>query len=272
MQLAIDFAGKFTRPETHTQITQAYFFGLTVSGFDYMRRYSPGGVLLSEHSECYMSLIPKGCRLEFSCNRDRENYVAICQLPELVWNESEQISEYNYQGSIIKFACLRPLDMAETLHLRSKFEQLVTLQQSPLPSERCGAELLLASLLKELILAPGSGSTPQLDNAGNRIAAALRSSIDRDNDFKYNISEHCEQLKFSISYCRKKFIAAYGIDPSEYRLRRRLEKIRTLLVHGGYNQKSVADMVGMKNVTHLHAFVKQRSGMPLGKFVESMPK
>ena len=65
---------------------------------------------------------------------------------------------------------------------------------------------------------------------------------------------------------------SYNIDPREYRLRRRLEKIMHLLSENRMSTKEIADEVGMKNVTHLHAFIRQRCDMTLSQLIRKLPR
>ena len=89
--------------------------------------------------------------------------------------------------------------------------------------------------------------------------------------FELTLSEHCRKLGFSAGYARRVFARRFLIEPQEYRLRRRLERILYLLSTHRYCHKEIADMVGMKSVNHLHSFLKQRSGMTPGEIDKKFP-
>ena len=112
----------------------------------------------------------------------------------------------------------------------------------------------------------------QSGNVSEQLAVELKKHLDADECFNSTLQEHCRHLGYSPEHARRCFYSKYNIDPREYRLRRRLEKIMHLLTENRMTAKEIAAEVGMRNVTHLHAFIRQRCDMTLSQLTCKLPR
>ena len=104
------------------------------------------------------------------------------------------------------------------------------------------------------------------------LAAQLQEAIKKDTHFQYTVRDHCRKLGYTTGHCRKLFTREMHLDPGEYRMRCRMERILSLLSGGSLTYKEIAFEVGMKHVTHLHSFVKKRTGKTLDSLADSLAR
>lgn len=84
--------------------------------------------------------------------------------------------------------------------------------------------------------------------------------IDRDSCFRKTLAELSREAQCSAGHIRKLFVKQYLIEPGEYRARLRLRRIMHYIEQTDLSLKEIADQVGMKHVTHLHLFLRERCG------------
>lgn len=275
MDFKLIHIGKYNKPERGSQITHAVFLGLSLYGKEQGAVYYPSGKLLSRTvpGKMKLGITPAGFRVDFAYNAQRENYVIACELPGLTYNENEPFFYLHYKDSILRINPSLELPVEKALQLRGVFEKIIALKRTPLPGNIFYAEQLCCMLIGELAASTvenipnGDGKQPLTID----LAEQLRRQLDEDERFELTLSEHCRKLGFSAGYARRVFARRFLIEPQEYRLRRRLERILYLLSTHRYCHKEIADMVGMKSVNHLHSFLKQRSGMTPGEIDKKFP-
>ena len=96
-------------------------------------------------------------------------------------------------------------------------------------------------------------------------AARLRAFIDADRNFQSSLKELSRDIGATPGHLRRLFQEEFRISPGEYRARRRLGRILELIDQNDLSLKEIADAVGMRNVTHLHAFVRERCQVTPGE-------
>ena len=88
----------------------------------------------------------------------------------------------------------------------------------------------------------------------------FKNMIDRDSCFRKTLAELSRETQCSAGHIRKLFVKQYLIEPGEYRARLRLRRIMHYIEQTDLSLKEIADQVGMKHVTHLHLFLRERCG------------
>ena len=270
MKLRLLHAGRYDYKQSSIQVTHAAFLSLTVSGMERSVTTTPGGKLLFNGNDHQMQLTPPGCRNNFSFSAKRENFVVICDIPELELDEESCMLQLNHQPSPFRFAPVMQLDHAMTMHYRGIFERIIRLKNSPVPANIFMAEQLASMLLGELASAPVNNSFETEKNVSGAIAEKLKNQLDKDINFKTSITEHCRRIGCTPEHARRTFFKHFSIDPQEYRLRRKLERICLLLQDPELSMKEVASEVGMNNVTHLYAFIRRRCGTTPGELLKKL--
>ena len=96
--------------------------------------------------------------------------------------------------------------------------------------------------------------------AGDDVIELFRKRLEEDVLWENSITEHCRKLNVNRDLLRQEFQTRYKIAPGEYRIQLRLRKICHLLAYSDLNLKEIAYEVGMKNLSHLSCFVKERCG------------
>ena len=272
MQINIQHAGRYAYKQSRSQTTQAWFLSLVVSGLNKSRYFFSDGSFFFEGKNRSLHLVPPGIRIDFDFSAERENFVVIFDSDALsfdppVVNLDTRSTQLRLEPQIL-------LSSEETYRYRGIFERIIELKNTPLPANLFLAEQLCRTIIGEIAL-PGN-STPESagknNSASEVLAAKLKVLLDEDISFRYSLAEHCRMLGRSAAYARRCFFSTYGIDPQEYRLRRRMERILMLLDTREYTNKEIADMVGMKNVTHLHMFIRRRCGTTPAGLKRSMPR
>ena len=268
MELHLIHAGKYVNEQRGRQVNLATHISLAVSGKVYSRGYAPSGKFLGEGDNNQLAISPPGNYCDFCYNKQRENYVVICDIPSLHFDKNEEHLLLTHNENEIQVKRSKKLQVSETLYYRSIFEKIIQLQKSPVPSHLFMIEELCAQIVADLAVSFNDGTSEQ-DEADP--ASLLKTELDNDLQFVCSLNELCKKIGYSTGYLRRCFCKRYGIDPREYRLRRRLDRILFLLNHNEMSQKEIADAVGMKNVTHLHAFLQQRCGMSPGDLQKHLP-
>ena len=253
----IFYAGCYTRKEKFVQHLTNSMLCLIVCGFEYMNLYSSRKILLHKEVEIekscsYLLLLPPGIYLDFSTGENRENFVAMLDLPEMEYEENSlHISLHGTAlHPIIK---LNPNQMYS---MREIFSDVVRNISCGCPGAKEKAKLQLFSLLAELI---------RLPDPGRKIppgASALKEAIDKDIHFEYSVREWNTRLGYcSMPYMRKLFREAYGLTPGKYRNIQRMNRIKNLFAQSDLSLKMIADEVGMKHLPHLYAFLENEEGL-----------
>lgn len=253
----IFYAGCYTRKEKLVQHLTNFMLCLIVRGFEYMNVYSSKkiplqtGIEMEKTSSCLM-LLPPGSYLDFSAGENRENFVAMLDLPELEYEENSLAVSLHgtYFQPVLK------LEPARMYSLRELFSDIVRNISGGYPGAKEKAKLQLCALLAELIPLP---------DPGKRIpsgATALKEAIDKDIHFQYSVREWNRRLGYcSMPYMRKLFCEAYGLTPGKYRNNQRMNRIKDLFAQSDLSLKMIADEVGMKHLPHLYAFLQNEEGL-----------
>ncbi len=262
MKIQILHTKMYTAGQRCTQTMEDYFlFTLIVSGLKCMTLRAPGetGVVLQAEN---MSLVlaPPGWRLDFEFDSRRENHAMLCRLPDVT---CRPFPELNWDGTVLKLPVVRRVTPSECAFLRGIFLRVETLAQEAVPSSVFAAEQLTAGMLGEL------AADFTMDSASDSPEEQLRRKIDSDRGFRIPLRQFSRELGFSSEYLRKRFSERYGIDPGQYRMRIRLNRILVLLDRDDLSLKEIAAEAGMKNVTHLYAFFRSRCGMTPGALRKS---
>ena len=270
MKLRLLHAGRYDYRQTSIQVTHAAFLSLTVSGLEKSVTTTPGGKYFFTGHDHQLQLTPPGCRNSFSFSAKRENFVVICDIPELELDEESGMLWLNQQPAPFRFAPVLPLDHTMTMHYRTVFERIIRLKNSPVPANIFMAEQLAAMLVGELACAPVNNSFVAERNVSAAIAERLKTLLDEDMTFNINLNDLCRKIGCSQEHARRIFHKHFGITPIEYRLRRKLERICLLLQDPELSMKEIASEVGMNNVTHLYAFIRRRCGTTPGELLKKL--
>lgn len=260
MQFDLIHAGRYAVKQKSSQVTEKVFMILTVSGLENGNLYYPSGRHLFQNENLSLNLIPQGFKIDFSYNEKRENFVIICNIPELKWSESKAFAELEHCGTLIKMPFHINLSQARCFALRERFIQIIALQNASIPSSFFAAEQQSVALLGEFASAEMRTEFPAIAD----IAEKFRQAIDDDVHFHDSLSKICARIGSSLVHARRLFRSKYRIDPGAYRSKRKLSRIMELLNQSSLSPKEIAEEVGMKNVTHLYSFLHKHCGQPPG--------
>ena len=252
MEIQLLHTGKFTFAQKRIQRTNAVFIGLSVSGLKKKRIYRENSRKVFELHDRMLIMLPENTMVDFAYDEHRENFVTICRIPELQWDGESEFAEIGN----IRIPMFVSLSEERLFALREIFERMIELENSGLPEAFAAAELFIHALLAELIAA-----NTGISRRTGIIAANLRQEIDADDHFTMKLTDIIRKTGVSPAFARKKFTAEFGVSPNEYRTRKRRELLLHLLTHTTLAPKEIAERAGMKNVTHLHSFMKKHFNM-----------
>lgn len=269
MDIELIYARRFTDKQCAVQITHACFLSLVVSGQIYSHVYAPNGKKYMDSGNRSLRLIPPGFKIDFSYGADRENIVAVCNIPGLHYDERADCLLLRSHDTEISLERSLSLTGEQTIQFRNMFERIIYLHQSRLPSNVFAAEQLTAAVIAELAVHENHVQTE--NRISPDLADRLKQKLDEDREVRITLRDHCRSLGYCPEYARRCFRRKFFIDPQEYRLRRRLEYIFQLMNLHRYTTKEIADLAGMKTVNHLHSFIRQRCGMTPRELAEKFP-
>lgn len=235
----------YRQAQKFIQVLGGTCLGFIVSGLEYMKISVPGCEPF-EVGNGTLLLLPAGTKLEFSFNDRRCNYFSSC---DIVWNE-DSVADFDDLPFALKVEEKRFDFMLELFNSAEK------LANSPILRNHTAAELLLNGVLSEFVK-----QTEDNVSAVPQAVAELKKAVDEDTAFQYDISELMNGIDCSHGHLRRLFKEYYQTGVAEYRSRMRLTKIKTLMLDYNLSMKEIADSAGMKNVTHLHSFIKKHCNM-----------
>ena len=247
-------AGVYRNAQKSTQIVPTLFLGLYLKGLIKHTTYAPDGTVLgalTSDVKPSISLTPPGFRLDFEYGPDRENWVIMLSFPAMKYNEEDHQLYWNYNGVPLAVPRRIELNSEEIAEFSHRFRMVNSLYASALPRNLLEAELNVLRIMERFIQEP---------HREDDMAELFRKQLDDDQGWNYSITEHCARLGVNRDRLREKFFARYKIEPGEYRAQMRLRKIRHLLAYSDLTLKEIAFEIGMKNLSHLSGFVRQRCG------------
>lgn len=250
-------AGCYTHAQKSSQIMNCYAVGLYVKGAIRTVSYYPDGSLRKsfdcrkEKSVPALKLSVPGSRMVFEYGEDRENWVIMLAFPAITFSPEDHTFYWNSKGHFLPLPDTIYLTEPQVMELRHLFTNLCQLYTSSLPKNQLEAELLLLQILHYFLRTPG-----WVEDRVER----FRKRIAEDSLWERSITEHCADLGVNRDQLRKEFFQRYKIAPGEYRIQLRLQKIRHLLAYSEKTLKEIAFESGMKNLSHLSSFVRERCG------------
>lgn len=233
----------YRHAQKFVQTLGGFCIGFIVSGLEYMRIRVPdcGEFKISDGT---LLLLPPGTELDFYFNDKRCNYFLSCDI-----EQSE-----NIDVKALPFAV--KVEGKRFDFMLELFKRAEKLANSPIYRNRMAAELLLDGVLAEFIMQT-EDSFPAIPLS----VAELKKRIDNDTAFAYDIGELMSGLDCSDGHLRRLFKEYFKTTVAEYRSKMRFAKIKELMLDYNLSMKEIADMSGMKNVTHLHKFIKKHCNM-----------
>ena len=255
MKLHLLQGRRYSEMEKNKTKAHSFFISLSVSGCEYCRVYDLSGKKVGDGGDNVLGINFPGFLVDFSYNSQRENYVLACHVDGVYFDNDMGCPVMEHNNMKIPLVKGRVLPREQTLALRAVFERIIELMDSPLPGNIFMAEQLAISLIGELAVKDEKNFN--IENPDSP-AKDLKQLIDNDIHFAVPLKEFCRKVGYSPSHLRKMFLRQFGIDPGEYRLRKKQEKVFLLMRAGNMTLKEIAFEVGMKNVTHLNGFIRKR--------------
>lgn len=253
----IRHAGGYRHAQKRSQTCHAIHLGLFVKGLVRCCTYYPDGSLCEQIEAANGNFVPRlslsmpDFRFIFEFDSSRENWVVMLNFPALHWNPEVRRICWDYNGHSLPVPRTIPVTEAECSAYRNTFDNLCRLHQSALPQNMLEAELIVMQILHRFLQ---SGAPP--DDAVEQ----FRKRLIEDSLWHYSIAEHCRILGVNRDLLRRDFYARYNIEPGEYRIQLRYQKILSLLTYSGLSLKEIAFKTGMKNQSYLSSFIRKRSG------------
>lgn len=90
--------------------------------------------------------------------------------------------------------------------------------------------------------------------------------LERDPEKRIPVEAVAAELGLSYARFRRLFTRTYKVPPAEYRIRRRIEKIQSLLTGSDLPLKEIADRFGYADVYTFARQFKQCTGITPGQF------
>lgn len=257
MNISVTSSALYTHEQILCQETQCVFLGLVISGVNYMNFYAPDGRHIGDVKDMSLFLLPPGSMIDFSFNKQRKNYVTFCWIDGLRWNSRDMTIEFYDREQCIELPHIVPVSPVRSEYLSEIFRRTAELLDSAIPADAKAAELLMLSVIAEFIEHSGRRNLQHIPQK----LESFKKAIDADDAFERKLEDIMADFDYTSMHLRRLFLQYYQTNPAEYRARLRFARIREMLLKTDLNFKEIADAVGMANVTHLHSFVKKRSGM-----------
>ena len=92
--------------------------------------------------------------------------------------------------------------------------------------------------------------------------------FDKNYDKQINISKHFESIGYSYHHLRHSFKEIYGISPSQYLLKKRIDIAKKLLLTDEYSLEEISAKCGFNSVSHFVSNFKRETETTPAKFRE----
>ena len=250
-------AGVYRHAQKSSQTCSAIHLGLNVKGPVRNSVYYPDGSLCRQYEAGKDDFVPSltlampGFHFSFEYDSSRENWVIMLDFPVLHWNPEDRRIYWDYDGHSLPIPRTIQLTETECSAFRQTFGTLCRLYQSALPQNMLEAELTVLQILHRFL----QSGTPSDD-----AVEQFRKKLIEDSSWHHSIADHCRHLGINRDLLRRDFYARYKIEPGEYRIQLRYQKILSLLAYSSLSLKEIAYETGMKNQSHLSSFIRARSG------------
>ncbi|MBO7147895.1 MAG: helix-turn-helix transcriptional regulator [Lentisphaeria bacterium] len=251
-------AACYTKEEEAFMSNNSSHLVLFISGLEFYRAYTTSGKMITDH-QCYkphLSLIPALTPRSFRFGKKRENWVIQFDREQLRWNPDSSSPRLllRWEDHYFELPHCIPITEVEVPHYRECFRRVQQLLQTPDPVSLYEAELQVQHLLIPFLKVQDH----------SRVLAPeelLKQKIDQEKNYNKSLSACCQEIGYSVRYLRERFQNRYYMCPEEYRQQVRLNHIKSLLTESGKSMKEIADIVGMKNNTHLNCFIRRHCNM-----------
>jgi len=240
-------ASDYRFAQTGQQITHAPWVSFGISGLVRSTVYYPDGKLCWDFDSAKQKWVPilgigyPGCRSVFEYDSTRENWVVIMDFEALKYDPAEHQLYLDFDGAHLPIPRIIEVSQTEVEPLRHMFRTITELVRSAIPRNRLDASILTMSLLRRF-LEPAQKTDDTVE--------LFRKKIDADETWQKTLEEISRELGCGRDRLRLDFFNRYQIEPNEYRIRRRLQKILNLFATTHLSLKEVAFEVGMRNATH----------------------
>ena len=250
-------AGVYRHAQKSSQTCHSIFLGLNVRGLIRTSAYYPDGSLYRQYEAGKDDFVPglslemPGFHFSFEYDSSRENWVIMLEFPALRWDPEDRRIYWDYDGHRLPVPRTVPLTETECSAFRQTFGSLCRLHRSALPQNMLEAELTVLQILHRFL---------QSETSSDDVVEQFRKKLTGDSSWHHSIAEHCRELGINRDLLRREFYARYKIDPGEYRIQLRYQKILSLLAYSNLSMKEIAYETGMKNQSHLSSFIRARCG------------
>ncbi len=261
--------GCYTFAQKGEQLLNNFMLSLSVSGLAARQVYAPGGKLLESYDRkrdgsypYTLCLRPPGVRLRFEFDANRENWVIVFGETPLEYQAATGRIWLNHRQEKIPLHASCRLEAAEFDAVRDGFRRIRTLRTAALPGDFYRSELIAGELVARLLPEPRPETLPPEQQ--------LRLLIEQDVHCRKKLVALARQVGRHRDALRRRFCDAFGCTPGEYRDRLRLRQIADWMLHSDLSMKEIADLAGMKNVSHLNAFFGRLTGGTPGAYKRAL--
>ena len=256
--LKIINAGVYRYAQKTRQVVENPWIALSISGLVRRCEYDPRGRLRHRFDSAvdgaeipHLSICTPGFVLDFEYGDERENYVTILDCKGLRFDCDRETFVIDYDDVELEIPENIYLTPAETAFYRHRFKEIMEKWHSAIPGNMFAAEIMTQELFLCFVQNPSDRDDT---------VEAFRKNLDNDTHWDKSILRHCRELGVNRDILRARFAARYKLSPQEYRINKRLKRILYLFTYSDLSLKEIAADVGMKNVTHLNALIRQHYG------------
>ncbi len=257
MNIKIKNLLRYTNAQQYSQIFAGTYICFIVSGVEYMRVTAPDGENSFDVQNGTLLLLPKGTGVDFKMNEKRFNFSSACEVAGLAYKHGKMKNILRCPDGVFELPMALQIENERMEHIFNLFECAEKFAKSPLAKDRIAAEMLMSAVLAEFV----EKSESDVSRSVSDTVSNLKRMIDKDLNFEMTVADFAAEMNCSEGHLRRLFKEFYQINISEYRAGLRLAKIRELMVDHTLNMKEIADLAGMKNVTHLHKFIQTQCSM-----------
>lgn len=106
----------------------------------------------------------------------------------------------------------------------------------------------------------------------NTTISLVKQYISDNIEMALSVTDVSEYCYLSAKQLTRIFKKSEGVSPGEFIIKRRIEKIETLLAEDSFSLKQISEMMNFKNEYYFNAFFKKYSGMPPGEYRKMLGK
>ena len=230
--------------------------GLHISGLVWRQR--TGSPHIERDSPPHLQISGANLESSYEYGPDRENWVIQIDTKDIRNTEQLDTCQLKCAGNWVSLPARVYLNNKDRSHWQQHCQKLLHASRDASPRAQLFVRSGIASMINVFIEAAEKQQRKSP-------VEEFKHLIDEDEAFQRNLSEMAESCGYSADHMRILFTEQFGINPVQYRMRRRLTMAAELLANSRLSIAAIAERLGFQHSSHFCTAYKKHFGVSPGQ-------